>query len=200
MLYDPIPDPLAAGWTKEGDAPHVPAGTVLEISDGTNSSLCRFFVEAASAFYGEIELNPSLQLAPPLSPDDTGAHVAINDGERVIRAAVFGTDTGTVRVALETLTGYTSGFVFPNTRPIFQVKRLADGSAVLAVAGQTPETVSRLHLALSRRPGVQTLEFGADSRSGVVTTEWFTLGLSPLPRETAFATFTVTRLQLRVRA
>jgi hypothetical protein len=82
----------------------------------------------------------------------------------------------------------------------FQVKRLADGSAVLAVAGRTPETVPRLQLSPSRRFGQQTVEFGSDNRGGVVTSEWFTLGLPRLPSETPFAAFTVSRLQLRVRA
>ena len=130
MLRDPILDPIGAGWTKEGAEPRVPVGAVLEISDGTNSGFCRFFVVDAAAFTEEIELNPSVLLESGFSrdaEDNTGVHVAINDGEREIRAAVPGTDTGTVRVALKTLIGHTSGFVLPTTQATFKVKRVADG-------------------------------------------------------------------------
>ena len=47
--------------------------------------------------------------------------------------------------------------------------------------------------------GQQTIEFGSDGTGQVSISEWFTLGLPPVPRETAFAAFTVSRLQLRVR-
>ena len=48
------------------------------------------------------------------------------------------------------------------------------------MAGRPPETVPRLQLAASTRFDRQTIEFGADNRGGVVTAEWYTLGLPPL--------------------
>jgi hypothetical protein len=102
MLYDPIPDPIAAGWTKEGDESHVPAGTSLQISDGTNAGFVRFFAVDPAAFTGEIELNPSVPLASGFSVDaegSSGVHVAINDGERQGQATVLGTDGTGVRGA-----------------------------------------------------------------------------------------------------
>jgi hypothetical protein len=203
MLMDPIPDPIAAGWTKEGNEPHLPAGTSLRVNDTTNAGFVRFFVEDPSAFSGDIELNPTVTLESGFSVDaegSTGVHVAINDGDRELRAALLGTPSGGVRVALKLEIGYTPGFALPTTQATFQLKRLADGTALLAVAGRTPETVPRLQLAASRRPGQQTLEFGADNRGGVCTCEWYALGLTPLPLEVPFASFTVNRLHLRVRA
>jgi hypothetical protein len=202
MLHDPIPDPIAAGWTKEGNEPHFPVGTSLRITDTTYEGICRFFVVAAAAFNGEIALTPSVLLAAGFSAgvrQSTGIHVAINDGDREVRADVLGTGGIGVWVALKVAGDYTPGFLLPTPLATFQLKRLADGSGFLAVDGQTPEIVSRLELAPSRRYGLQTLEFGADSTGENVTSEWFTLGLSPLPRETPFASLTIARLQLRVR-
>jgi hypothetical protein len=203
MPYDPIPDPLAAGWTKAGNEPHFPSGTSLRITDTTNLGLCRFFVVDPAAFTGEIELNPSVLLTPGFSADGqqtNGVHVAINDGDRQVRADVLGTDGAGVRVALNLEAGYSRGFVLPNTQATFQLKRLVDGTGVLAVPGQTPEAIPYFQLAGSRRIGQQTIEFGSDGTGQVSISEWFTLGLPPLPRETPFAAFTVSRLQLRVRA
>ena len=42
MLYDPIPDPIAAGWTKEGNEPYLPTGTTLRITDTTKRGHRRF--------------------------------------------------------------------------------------------------------------------------------------------------------------
>ena len=178
MVFDPIPDPIAAGWTKEGDEPHLPASTALMLHDTTNSGFIRFYVEDPPAFGGDIELAPTFDVRPGFSVDaegSTGVHVAINDGDREVRADILGTPAGGIRVALRLKTGYSSGFVLPTMQASFQVKRLADGSGLLAVAGQAPEIMRRLDLAASRRFGVQTLEFGADNRGGVVSTEWFAL-------------------------
>lgn len=201
MLIDPIPDPIAAGWTKEGQEPHFPSSTSLRINDTSNSGFARFHVEDAAAFAGEIELNPIVLLSSVSSTgaDGTGVHVAINDGDREVRASLFGMPGGGLRVALALETQYSTGFALPTTHAAFQVKRLADGSALLAVSGQAPEVVSWLDLAGSRRPGHRTIEFGSDNRGGVVSSDWFTLGLPPLLRQTPFASFTVDRFQLRVR-
>jgi hypothetical protein len=202
MLYDPIPDPIAAGWTKEGDEPHFPAGTSLRITDTTNLGFARFVV-TVDPFTGYIELNPSMLLTAGFSVDgrqNTGVHVSINDGNREVRARVLGTDGAGVRVVLDLDELYTRGFLFPTTQATFQLKRLADGTGVLAVPGQIPEAVPYLQLAPSRRYGTPTIEFGSDGTGQVSISEWSTLGLPPRPRETPFAAFTVSRLQLRVRA
>jgi hypothetical protein len=178
---DPIPDPLAAGWTKEGDEPHFPSGTSLRITDTSHEGISRFYVEDAAAFTGEIELNPLVTLAPGFSAGQgqaTGIHVAINDGDRQVRADVLGVGGPGVRVALAVAGGgHTQGFLLPSFDATFQVKRLADGSGLLAVPGQPPEVVDRLSLAPSRRLGLRTIEFGADSTGEVVTSEWWSLGL-----------------------
>ena len=150
----------------------------------------------------EIELNPSVLLTPGFSVDIeryTGVHVAINDGERQVRAAVLGTDGAGVRVAIALVEGYSDGFLLPTTQAPFKVKRLADGRGYLEVPGRTPETVPYTQLAASRRIGQQTFEFGSDGTGQVSISEWFTLGLPAVPRETPFAAFTVSRLQLHVR-
>jgi hypothetical protein len=201
MLIDPIPDPIAAGWTKEGDEPHFPVGTSLRITDTSHTGICRFVAADAAAFAGEIALAPSVLLASGFSGPvglPTGVHVAINDGEREVRADVLVTGGSGVRLALGVAGGHTPGFLLPSTFVVFQLRRLADGSGVLWVEGGTPEIVPWIALAPSRRPGLPTVEFGADGTGSMVTSEWFTLGL-PAPL-TPFAAFTVNRLDLRVRA
>lgn len=180
-LPNPIPDPVAAGWTKEGDEPHFATGNSLRITDTSYEAISRFYVEDAAAFAEEIELNPVVTLAPGFSAgpgQPTGVHVAINDGDRQVRADVLGTGSDSLRVALAVVGGgHSQGFLLPNFNAAFQVKRLADGSGLLAVAGQPPEVVDRLNLAPSRRLGRQTIEFGADGTGETVTSEWWSLGL-----------------------
>jgi hypothetical protein len=202
MAFDPVPDPIAAGWTKEGDEPHIPAGTSLRINDATNAGTCKFFVADPAAFGKEIQLSPSVLLSSGFSVDaeqSTGVHVTINDGEREIRAVVLGTDGGGVRVAIKLLTGYSTGFILPTNQASFQLKRLLDGSAYLAANEQPAETIPRLQLALSTRPGQQTIEFGADSKAGVVSTEWLTLGLTPVVPEQPFASFEIKQVKIKTK-
>lgn len=180
-IPDPIPDPAAAGWTKEGAEPHFATSPSLRITDTTNEGIARFYVEDAAAFAGEIELNPSVTLDSGFSAgpgEATGVHVAINDGVRQVRADVLGTGGAGVRVALAVAGGgHTQGFLLPNLDVTFQVKRLADGSGLLAVPGRPPEVVDRLSLVPSRRIGRQTIEFGTDATGETVTSEWWSLGL-----------------------
>jgi hypothetical protein len=199
--WDPIPDPVAAGWTKEGREPHVPAATSLFVHDLSHGGFCRFFVPDAAAFGGEIELNPRVLLTSfsAAAGADTGVHVARDDGVRRIRAAVLAESGLGVRVALALGgAGYTRGFVLPTVFASFRLKRLVDGSAFLTAAGGTPEIVDPFALPGSRRSGVQTIEFGADAGGETVSAEWFTLGLPPAPHPLAFA-LTVDRIQLRGR-
>lgn len=204
MPFDPIPDPLAAGWTKEGDEPHIPAGTSLRLHDTTNAGFARFVADdPGAALGGEVLLTPSVILIPGFSTDgeaSTGVHVTVDDGDRQARAAVLGVPGGGVHVALRLVTGYSNGFTFLTSYASFELRRLADGSAVLTVPGRTPEVVPRLALAPSSRPGRATIAFGADNQGGVVSSEWYGLGLPTLPTEKPFAAFSVERLQLRVRA
>lgn len=202
MANDPVPDPLSAGWTREGDEPFFPSGTSLRITDTTNAGLCRFYVEDAAAFGGEIQLSPSVLLTPGFSVDgqqNTGVHVAINDGERLVRAAILGTDGAGVRVALQLESGYSRGFILPTTQASFLLKRLADGSGFLSANGQTPEVIPRLQLAATTRPTKRTLEFGADGTGQVAISEWFTLGLAPVIPEQPFASFSINKLKIRTK-
>jgi len=193
LVYDPIPDPIAAGWTKEGLEPRLTRGSTLRI---TSTGACRFFVVTnPAAFDGEIELNPSVLLGS----GTTGVFVVINDGDREVRAAVFGNGGAGVRVALEREGGCTPGFVLRDTLVSFRLKRLADGTGFLAVNGRTPETVARSAQVLSRRLGLHTLEFGSDATAEVTTAEWFTLGLPAMARRTPAAAVIVRRLRLRER-
>jgi hypothetical protein len=83
-----------------------------------------------------------------------------------------------LRVALAVVGGgHSQGFLLPSLNAEFQVKRLADGSGFLAVAGQPPEVIDWINLAPSRRPGRQTIEFGTDGTGETVTSEWWSLGL-----------------------
>src|SRR5262245_23915439 len=108
MANDPVPDPIAAGWTKEGGEPHLPTGTSLRVTDTTNAGICRFYVEDAAAFAGEIQLSPSVLLTPGFSVDiqqSTGVFVAINDGIQQVRAAILGTDGAGLKVAIQLVSG-----------------------------------------------------------------------------------------------
>jgi hypothetical protein len=202
MVTDPIPDPLAAGWTKEGDEPHFPVGTSLRITDTSYFGTCRFFAADPGAFAGEIALAPLVVLDDGFGGtfgESTGVHVAINDGDRQVRADVLVTPGAGVRVALAVIGGgYTPGFLLPSRVVSFELRRLADGSGYLSVAGRTPEVVTPLNLAPSRRLGTQTIEFGCDGTGTTVVSEWFTLGFPATL--TPFTDFTVKRLELRVRA
>ena len=190
LFFDPVPDPIAAGWTKEGNEPYFPVGTSLRVTDTTNVGFVRFFVDASTLFAGEIELNPSVMVGSGFTVDADqyiGVHVAINDGDRQVKAALLGTEGG-LRVALGLVWGYTRGFVLPTpTNAAFKIKRLTDGSGYLEVPGQPPEIIRRNDLRTSGRPGFQTLEFGSDGTGEVSTSEWFTLGLPPLAQTVAFA-------------
>jgi hypothetical protein len=202
MIIDPIPDPIAVGWTKEGDEPHFPVSSSLRITDTTHEGFCRFFAADPAAFAGEIVLAPSVILASGFSGsigEPTGVHVTIDDGDRQVRADVIATGGAGVRVALAAAGLHTPGFLLPSPFVRFELRRLADGSGYLSVEGGTPETVPRLELLPSRRPGTQTLQFGADGTGTTVTTEWFTLGL-PAAHFTPFAALAVHHLALRVRA
>ena len=92
MFIDPIPDPIAAGWAKEGDQSHASSATSLRINDVNNTGFARFYVQDSSAFTSDIELNPSVLLAEGFTVDAenrTGVHVAINDGAREVRADIL---------------------------------------------------------------------------------------------------------------
>ena len=185
-IWDPIPDPIAAGWTKEGLGPHLPRGSVLCV---TSIGTCRFFVAPdPAAFDGDIELNPSVSLAP----GNAGVFVVISDGQREVRATVLACAGAGARVALELADGRTPGFVLRDTVARFRLKRFADGTGLLAVEGRTPETAPRSLQAPSRRLGVHALEFGS-----VATATWFTLGLPAMAREPPAAGVVVRRLRLR---
>jgi hypothetical protein len=198
--FDPIPDPLALGWTKEGTEAHTP-GSPLRISDtrkvGDSASpvpFCTFYCDASSLFGSEITLTPTLTLSD-VSPDadgNTGVHGTINDGVTEIRAVVFEVPTGfDVRLATGA-PGFTRGLPVAGQTPAFTLKRLSDGTGVLQLGGD------EIVLGVVEQPGssrvTKTIEFGTYGVPAAATTAWTTLGL---PGFAFPATLFLSRMQLR---
>jgi hypothetical protein len=121
----------------------------------------------------------------PAADGNTGIHVTINDGTKMVRAYVLNVPTG-LKVALAIAGGgYTSGFTFNGTTLDFTVRLNADGTGSLLVANPTigapplEEQVPRLQLADSDRVGVKSIEFGsAPTILAANSAAWETLGLA----------------------
>jgi hypothetical protein len=99
-----MPDPFKAGWSQEGLG-SVQIGTPLGITDpdpalGAGLS---FFCTDASLFTGDIVLTPRFTPAQsgntPSTDDNTGLHVTINDGVKMVRAYIL-VPKGSFRVVL----------------------------------------------------------------------------------------------------
>lgn len=83
--------------------------------------------------------------------------------------------TGALRVAIVAGSGLSPSRSFTGSYKLTRV--VADGSAILEVAGESPVTFAANSLPPSSRPGVKTVEFGTyDVRASSVT-RWTTLGL-----------------------
>lgn len=188
LPLNPIPDPIAAGWSQEGSEPFAMA-TPLVITDTTAvpppsvpMPFCTFFVADDPAFGQDIKLQPSLTVDTgfvPAADGNTGVHVTLNDGLREIRAVLLPSASG-LKVALVTpLTpsGFTAGIDLGGLGGQFSLtRRAADGAGVLSVGSQT-ETLVAGELPGSRRPGVKTIEFGTYSVPASSVSRWQTLGL-----------------------
>jgi hypothetical protein len=184
--YEPIPNPTAAGWSKEGNGT-VTNGSPLELVDtGTGPvDFANLYCADDALFSGDITLAPhfSVPVASPDAEDSTGIHVTINDGTREIRVVVFRAGVDVYQVKLLLSSGTSASYTFPGTVVDFVLKRRSDGVAELSVPG-----TSFLVLAApseqraSTRVGVKTIEFGTYVPVGAAsTTRWDQLGLPPLP-------------------
>src|SRR5690242_15956848 len=116
--YDPIPDPIAAGWTAENVGCGFVAAQQLQITD-TSTALgvgLNFFFssDATTLFAQDRTLTPHVEMSPGYlaAPDSNlGIHVTINDGINLVRAVLLDNGDGsTISVALvapNSQTGYT---------------------------------------------------------------------------------------------
>jgi hypothetical protein len=200
--HDPVPDPIAAGWTVEatgGSA--VQNGDPLKVIDA--SALPGVFVnvrcQADALFGGEITLTPRFAIDGGYAkdPDDQslGIQVTINDGIKMIRAVVLedGAPNSFKVVLVSPLsgTGYTHGISFIGSALDFTLRRLADGTGVLSATGPfvKPGSFTEVQQPLAQQPdtdqpGVRTIEFGTLNSPNRTTTNWETLGL-PAPSQLA---------------
>ena len=192
--FDPIPDPFKAGWSQEGIG-SVQVGTPLGITDPNPAAGAglSFFCADSTLFTGDIVLTPRVTMAAfgnaPAADGNTGIHVTINDGVKMVRAFVLSSG-GSYRVALGVAAGgYSNGFTLIGATLDFTLRRNVDGSGTLSVAnpmiGAPPleETIWFVDLADSVRQNVKTLEFGAAADvQSASSAAWDTLGL-PLNKD-----------------
>jgi len=188
LPLNPIPDPIATGWSYEGSEPFTVA-TPLVIIDTTavappwvTQPFLTFFVADAPAFAQDLKLQPSLTVDAgfvPAADGNTGVHVTINDGLREIRAVLLPSASG-LKVALVTpltTSGFTTGVDLGGLGGQFVLtRRAADGAGVLSVGSQT-ETLLAGEQPGSQRPGVKTIEFGTYGIPASSVSRWQTLGL-----------------------
>lgn len=189
---EPIPDPFAAGWTKEGTEPFTP-GVPLQVTDGTTAAgaFCNFFCPADALFASEIHLAPNLAINSTALVDinnNTGVHFTINDGVRQARAVVLAeNNVSTARVVLETIVGFSTGLPFGSLSFNFDLRRAVDGTAELSAGGQS-EVIPYTQLPGSSRPGQPTIEFGTYDVPAAAIASIVTLGL-PRGQQVSFARF-----------
>jgi len=185
LPLNPIPDPIATGWSYEGSEPFTEA-TPLVINDGTavappwvTQPFLTFFVADAPAFAQDLKLQPNVTVDPGFIPDsegNTGVHVTLNDGFREIRAVLKQSAAG-LKVSLVTITGLSPGVDVGALGGQFTLtRRAADGAAVLSTGSQT-ETLLAVDQPGSQRPGVKTIEFGTYGIPASSVSRWQTLGL-----------------------
>ena len=193
--FDPVPDPTRAGWTKEGNGTFQ-VGTPLGVTDPSTApgDFVNFFFSDPSLFSGDIVLTPHFTIGAAglgVAPDgNTGIHVTISDGVKMVRAYVF-TNGGIFRVALALAGGgYSNGFTLAGSTLDFTLIRSRNGNGTLSVSnpvvGGTPlaETILATDLADASRQGVMRLEFGsAPEVPASNAVNWDTLGL---PRNVDF--------------
>lgn len=184
--FEPVPDPFAAGWTRDpaGTGGSVTIGTPLVIVDnGTASQFVNLLCAADDLFESEIVLTPKVSLHPGFITDpdgNTGVHVSINDGARRIRAVLFqGPTSNQVRIAIQKTTGFSTGFIFDTLAADFTLIRRASGDAELSVGGLTEM------VALDQLPptpvAAKQLEFGTYDSVSSASSNWERLGLPATP-------------------
>lgn len=187
--FDPVPNPITAGWTEEGGGTFQPGARLVVVDPGVGGNDFKTFrCSSPTIFQGDVVLTPRLVLDPNFAaaPDgNLGIHVTINDGAYQFRAVLFREGAGSVRVRV-VLAGdaFSPGFPFGNIAADFSMSRLTNGSMVLSVASPT---VGAPPLQEIFNPGdvpqstATSLEFGTYSVAASGTTNWDTLGLPKSP-------------------
>ena len=181
-IFDPVPDPTQAQWTKEGPGAFTP-GSPLIVDDGGAGAgqFCNFFTPAD--FATEQLLTPRLTIDPGFVEDpsdgNTGVHVSFNDGvgNKIARAVLLKAGANQVRVAVAKAGGYSTGFTFPGLVADFVFRRKTDGSVTLQALGQPEEPTDAGELPVAQRPNARTIEFGTYDVPADTDTRWETLGL-----------------------
>jgi hypothetical protein len=185
--FDPVPDPLRAGWIKEGTGTFQ-TGIRLIMRDSSTAAgdFVNFHCADDALFQGEVVLTPRLSVDAGFgaaNDNNVGVHVTISDGAKEIRAVLLKAGASALRVAIVTPVGFSEGFTFSGLVVDFGLRRLADGTAVLSVANPTAglpaleERISPVDLPGTMRQG-KCVEFGTyDVPGAASTTNWETLGL-----------------------
>jgi hypothetical protein len=199
--FDPVPDPIAAGWTQVGSGTVTP-GALFGLNDSSSAvgAGLEFICSDprnpdGSTMFGsnDIVLTPRFEFPSsgnvPAPDGNTAVHVTINAGDRMVRAYIKRTATNSLQVVLAMAGGaYSNGFELPGTIADFKLIRRPDGwgrlEVVNPVAGQPPlfEQFHPGELASSARPDTKTLEFGSTPNvEAASNTLWHTLGLPKRP-------------------
>jgi hypothetical protein len=192
--FEPIPDPFAAGWTRDpagtgGAVVTDPTGGPLSIVDNSvgDGQFVNLVCPADDLLASDIVLTPRVTLEPGFVEDaglSTGVHVTINDGQRRLRVALLrGATSAELRVAIETINGvFSPGFVFASLTIEFTLTRTASGDAILSVGG--PTDVVPLEQLPPTPVATKRLEFGTYNSASSANSIWYRLGL---PARPAFA-------------
>jgi hypothetical protein len=184
ICYDPVSDPGAPGWIREGTQSAFPSQP-LHMSDGSLAlgDYVTVTCDSPEMFQQDIRLAPSIAIGSTQGPgsshhpyDETGIHVTIDDGERRVRVTVLN-GQGSLLLAIDTAIGWYPAFTLPGSNARFLLWRLADGSARLEVPGQGSLELHPLQLAPSNRPGSHSISFGTLDSLTASQTDWGTLGL-----------------------
>jgi hypothetical protein len=184
LCFDPVPEPLQAGWSHEGDGTFQPGARLIVIDPGLGANHFKTFRCAdPTMFQGDVVLTPRLTVDAGFtaaSDGNLGIHVTINDGAYQFRAVLFREGVGSLRVRVA-LPGdsFSSGFAFFGLQADFSMTRTAAGSMVLSVANPAGGQPLQETFNLGDVPQttVQNLEFGTYNLPSASTTTWETLGL-----------------------
>ena len=163
MCSEPVPDPVAAGWTEEGTQPAQSRQHPLILNDGSTApgEFISFSCPVDGAVLAtEVVLRPRVSIDPGFNAasGNTAVHVTIGDGSREIRAVLLAEGPGALRVAIDLGgDGFSQGLTFDGLTADFTLKRMPSGNAVLALPTGETEEVDRFSLPSGNR---KALEFG----------------------------------------
>lgn len=183
--FDPVPNPITAGWTEEGGGTFQPGARLIVVDPGLGGNNFKTFrCPNPAIFQGDVVLTPRLVLDPNFvaaADGNLGIHVTINDGANQFRAVLFreGVSSVRVRVALPG-DNFSPGFAFGTIAADFSMSRLINGSMLLSVANPTaggPPLQETFNPGDVPQSTETSLEFGTYSVAASGTTNWETLGL-----------------------